>query len=156
MALSSIEEAIIQLRQGGMVVVVDDEDRENEGDLIMPAQDVTPERMAFFLEYTSGVFCVPLESERADALELPLMVVANTEAQRTAFTVTVDYRHGTSTGISASDRAATVRALIDPETRASDLNRRPDSLPTPTREVGEANRRGVDADRARSVPSLRV
>ena len=70
--------------------------------------------MAFFLEYTSGVFCVPIESARADALDLPLMVVANTEAQRTAFTVTVDYRHGTSTGISASDRAATIRALIDP------------------------------------------
>src|ERR1035438_7325482 len=120
MALSSIEAAIVQLRQGGMVVVVDDEDRENEGDLIMPAQDVTPESMAFFLEYTSGVFCVPLESERVVSLELPLMVVANTEAQRTAFTVTVDYRHGSTTGISASDRSATVRALIEPETRASD------------------------------------
>ena len=123
MALATIEEAIIQLQGGGMVVVVDDEDRENEGDLIMAAEDVTAEHMAFFLEHTSGVFCVPLESERADQLQLPLMVVANTEAQRTAFTVTVDYRHGTSTGISASDRAATVRALIDPETRPSDLNR---------------------------------
>jgi 3,4-dihydroxy 2-butanone 4-phosphate synthase/GTP cyclohydrolase II len=123
MALSSIEEAVEQLRRGGMVVVVDDEDRENEGDLVMPAQDVTAESMAFFLEYTSGVFCVPIESSRADALDLPLMVVTNTEAQRTAFTVTVDYRHGTSTGISAGDRAATVRALIDPETRPSDLNR---------------------------------
>ena len=115
MALSSIEEALAQLRQGGMVVVVDDEDRENEGDLIMPAQDVTADSMAFFLEYTSGVFCVPIESARADALDLPLMVVANTEAQRTASTVTVDYRHGTSTGISTSDRAATIRALIDPD-----------------------------------------
>src|SRR5665213_3255169 len=76
MALSTIEEAVAQLRNGGMVVVVDDEDRENEGDLIMAAEDVTPESMAFFLEHTSGVFCVPLESERADELELPLMVVA--------------------------------------------------------------------------------
>ncbi len=123
MALSSIEEAIEQLRRGGMVVVVDDEDRENEGDLIMAAEDVTAESMAFFLEHTSGVFCVPLESARADELDLPLMVVANTEAQRTAFTVTVDYRHGTTTGISASDRAATVRALIDPATQPTDLNR---------------------------------
>jgi len=123
MALATIEEAITQLRNGGMVVVVDDEDRENEGDLIMAAEDVTAEHMAFFLEHTSGVFCAPLESDRADQLQLPLMVVANTEAQRTAFTVSVDYRHGTSTGISASDRAATLRALIDPNTRATDLNR---------------------------------
>ena len=123
MALSTIEEAIEQLRKGGMVVVVDDEDRENEGDLIMAAEDVTPESMAFFLEHTSGVFCVPLESTRADELDLPLMVVANTEAQRTAFTVTVDYRHGTTTGISSHDRAATINALINPETRPTDLNR---------------------------------
>ena len=123
MALSTIEDAIAALRDGSMVVVVDDEDRENEGDLIMAAEDVTAERMAFFLEHTSGVFCVPLEASRADELDLPLMVVANTEAQRTAFTVTVDYRHGTTTGISAHDRAATVRALIDPSTRPNDLSR---------------------------------
>src|ERR1700677_3657388 len=123
MALSTIEEAVEQLRRGGMVVVVDDEDRENEGDLVMAAEDVTPEAMAFFLEHTSGVFCVPMESSRADELDLPLMVVANTESQRTAFTVSVDYRHGTTTGISANDRAATVRALVDPATRAVDLNR---------------------------------
>jgi 3,4-dihydroxy-2-butanone 4-phosphate synthase len=100
-----------------MVVVVDDEDRENEGDLIMAAEDVTAEHDGLLLEYTSGIFCVPLESQRADELDLPLMVVANTEAQRTAFTVSVDFRHGTTTGISAGDRAATVRALIDPATR---------------------------------------
>ena len=123
MALATIDEAIRALQRGGMVVVVDDADRENEGDLIMAAEDVTAESMAFFLEHTSGVFCVPLEPARADELELPLMVVANTEAQRTAFTVTVDYRHGTTTGISAYDRAATVRALIDPDTRPNDLNR---------------------------------
>ncbi len=117
MALSTIEEAIDQLRRGGMVIVVDDEDRENEGDLVMAAEDVTPDSMAFFLEHTSGVFCVPLESERADRLDLPLMVAANTESQRTAFTVSVDAAHGTTTGISAHDRAATVRALVDPETR---------------------------------------
>ena len=142
MALSNIEEAIDQLRSGGMVVVVDDEDRENEGDLIMPAEDVTPESMAFYLEYTSGVFCVPLESTRADELDLPLMVVANTEAQRTAFTVTVDFRHGTSTGISASDRAATVRALIDPATRPSDLNRPGHIFPLRYRPGGVLKRAG--------------
>jgi 3,4-dihydroxy 2-butanone 4-phosphate synthase/GTP cyclohydrolase II len=142
MALSTIEEAIDQLRRGGMVVVVDDEDRENEGDLIMPAEDVTPENMAFYLEHTSGVFCVPLESSRADELELPLMVVANTEAQRTAFTVTVDFRHGTTTGISASDRAATVRALIDPATRPTDLNRPGHIFPLRYRPGGVLKRAG--------------
>ncbi len=142
MGLSSIEEAVAQLRRGGMVVVVDDEDRENEGDLIMAAEDVTAESMAFFLEHTSGVFCVPLESTRADELELPLMVVANTEAQRTAFTVTVDYRHGTTTGISAGDRAATVRALIDPATKPNDLNRPGHIFPLRYRPGGVLKRAG--------------
>ncbi len=142
MALSTIEEAIAALRNGGMVVVVDDEDRENEGDLIMAAEDVTAESMAFFLEHTSGVFCVPLEAVRADELDLPLMVVANTEAQRTAFTVTVDYRHGTTTGISATDRAATVRALIDPATRPTDLNRPGHIFPLRYRPGGVLKRAG--------------
>jgi len=142
MALSTIEEAIAALRNGGMVVVVDDEDRENEGDLIMAAEDVTAESMAFFLEHTSGVFCVPLEAGRADELDLPLMVVANTEAQRTAFTVTVDYRHGTTTGISATDRAATVRALIDPATRPTDLNRPGHIFPLRYRPGGVLKRAG--------------
>jgi len=142
MALSTIEEAVAALRNGGMVVVVDDEDRENEGDLIMAGEDVTSESMAFFLEHTSGVFCVPLESSRADELDLPLMVVANTEAQRTAFTVTVDYRRGTTTGISASDRAATVRALIDPATRPTDLNRPGHIFPLRYRPGGVLKRAG--------------
>jgi 3,4-dihydroxy 2-butanone 4-phosphate synthase/GTP cyclohydrolase II len=98
--------------------------------------------MAFYLEYTSGVFCVPLESSRADELDLPLMVVANTEAQRTAFTVTVDFRHGTTTGISASDRAATIRALIDPATRSNDLNRPGHIFPLRYREGGVLKRAG--------------
>ncbi len=142
MALSTIEEAVDQLRRGGMVVVVDDEDRENEGDLVMAAEDVTPESMAFFLEHTSGVFCVPMESSRADELDLPLMVVANTESQRTAFTVSVDYRHGTTTGISANDRAATVRALVDPATRATDLNRPGHIFPLRYRPGGVLRRAG--------------
>jgi 3,4-dihydroxy 2-butanone 4-phosphate synthase/GTP cyclohydrolase II len=142
MALSTIEQALNQLRQGGMVVVIDDEDRENEGDLIMAAEDVTSESMAFFLEYTSGVFCVPLESSRADELDLPLMVVANTEAQRTAFTVTVDYRHGTTSGISAHDRATTIRALIDPSTKANDLNRPGHIFPLRYRPGGVLKRAG--------------
>lgn len=142
MALSTIEEAVEAIRRGGMVVVVDDEDRENEGDLIMAAQDVTPEHMAFFLKYTSGLFCVPIEPSRADELDLPLMVLANTEALRTAFTVSVDYRHGTTTGISAADRSATVRALINPDTRPTDLNRPGHIFPLRYRPGGVLKRAG--------------
>jgi len=141
-ALSTIEEAIEQIRDGGMVVVVDDEDRENEGDLIMAAEDVTPENMAFFLEFTSGVICAPIESERADELQLPLMVLANTEAQRTAFTVSIDYRHGTTTGISAHDRAVSIRALVDPATRPNDLNRPGHIFPLRYRKGGVLERAG--------------
>ena len=140
--LNTIDEAIEQIRRGGMVVVVDDEDRENEGDLIMAAEDVTPASMAFFLEHTSGLFCVPLEPERTDELDLPLMVVANTEALRTAFTVSVDYRHGTTTGISAHDRAATIRSLIDPATRSTDLNRPGHIFPLRYRPGGVLKRAG--------------
>lgn len=142
MSLNTIKEAIEQIRRGGIVIVVDDEDRENEGDLVMAAEDATEESIAFFLQYTSGVICTPLESTRADELDLPLMVVANTEAQRTAFTVSVDYRHGTTTGISAGDRAATIRALIDPATTPSDLNRPGHIFPLRYRPGGVLKRAG--------------
>src|SRR5258708_4742018 len=89
----------------------------------MAAQCATPEKIAFFVRHTSGLICAPITNERADQLDLPLMVARNTESQRTAFTVTVDYSHGTTTGISASDRAKTIRSLIDPATRPSDLTR---------------------------------
>jgi len=103
--------------------VVDDEDRENEGDLIMAAEAATAEKIAFFVRHTSGVICTPLTGERLDELDIPLMVRDNTESQRTAFTYSVDFRHGTSTGISAADRAATIQSLIDPATRPTDLAR---------------------------------
>src|SRR5207249_6299726 len=114
MPLARVEDAIAAVGRGEIVVVVDDEDRENEGDLIMAAEAATPEKIAFFLSHTSGLICAPLTGERCDELGLPLMVSDNTESQRTAFTVSVDYRHGTSTGISAYDRAATIQALIEP------------------------------------------
>ena len=123
MPLARIEDAVAAIARGEIVIVVDDEDRENEGDLIMAAEAVTPKKIAFFLQHTSGLICVPLEGPRCEELDLPLMVTANTESQRTAFTVSVDYRHGTSTGISAYDRAATIKALIDPATRPTDLAR---------------------------------
>jgi 3,4-dihydroxy 2-butanone 4-phosphate synthase/GTP cyclohydrolase II len=142
MAFASIEDAVASIAAGSMVVVVDDEDRENEGDLVMAAEAATPEAIAFFLEHTSGVICVPVEPERADALELPLMVLANTEAQRTAFTVSVDYRHGTTTGISAQDRGRTVRALANPTTTAADLNRPGHIFPLRSRPGGVLTRAG--------------
>ena len=120
---STIEEAVVALTGGGMVVVVDDEDRENEGDLIVAAEHATPEAMAFFVRHTSGLICEAVTTELADRLDLPLMVAHNTEAQRTAFTVTVDYRHGTTTGISAADRSRTARALVNPATQPGDLSR---------------------------------
>jgi len=123
MPTASIEDAVAAIAAGRMVVVVDDEDRENEGDLIVAAEHATPEAMGFFVRHTSGLICASITNARADELDLPLMVERNTEAQRTAFTVTVDYRAGTTTGISAQDRSLTARALIDPRTRPEDLAR---------------------------------
>src|SRR5581483_1841715 len=123
MPFAEIDKAVAAIARGEMVIVVDDEDRENEGDLIMAAEAATPEKIAFFLQHTSGLICTPMTGERLDELDLPLMVTTNTESHRTAFTVSVDYRHGTSTGISAFDRAATIQALIDPSTRPADLAR---------------------------------
>ena len=142
MPFSKVEDAIEAVGRGEIVVVVDDEDRENEGDLIMAADAVTPEKIAFFVEHTSGLICAPLTPERLEHLDLPLMVSANTEAQRTAFTVSVDFRHGTTTGISAADRAATIKALVDPHTRPTDLNRPGHIFPLRYRPGGVLKRAG--------------
>jgi 3,4-dihydroxy 2-butanone 4-phosphate synthase/GTP cyclohydrolase II len=154
--LDKIEDAIEAIGRGQMVVVVDHENRENEGDLVMAAEFVTPEKVAFFLAHTSGLICAPLTPERLDELDLPLMVANNTESQRTAFTVTVDYRHGTSTGISAADRAVTIRALIDPDARPSDFARPGHILPLRARPGGVLKRAGhteatIDLCRAAGV-----
>ena len=161
MGFSEVKEAIDAIGRLGMVVVVDDEDRENEGDLVMAAEAATPENIAFFLAHTSGVICVPLLPERADALDLPLMVTANTEAQRTAFTVSVDFRHGTTTGISATDRSSTIGALIDPATRPNDLNRPGHIFPLRYRAGGVLKRAGhteatVDLSRAAGLSAAGV
>ncbi len=123
MPFDRIEDALLAMARGSMVVVVDDEGRENEGDIILAAEHATAEAVAFMVRHTSGMLCVALLGEDLDRLELPLMVERNTDSMRTAYTVTVDYRHGTSTGISAVDRATTIRALVDPEVTASDFNR---------------------------------
>ncbi len=142
MPFARIDDAVEAYARGEILVVVDDEDRENEGDLIMAAEFATPEKVAFFLHHTSGYLCAPITEERARELDLPLMVAQNTESQRTAFLVTVDFRHGTSTGISAFDRSATVHALCDPSTRPTDLARPGHINPLMAREGGVLKRAG--------------
>src|SRR4051812_21338577 len=137
-----ITNAIRAIGRGEIVVVTDDERRENEGDLIMAAEAVTAEKVAFFLEHTSGVICATLPGERLDELELPLMVQDNQEAQRTAFTVTVDLAGGISTGISATDRARTIRALADPHAVAADFVRPGHIFPLRARPGGVLERPG--------------
>src|SRR3989338_9155421 len=107
-----IESAIEAIHRGGMVIVVDDEERENEGDLIVAAEHITPEKMAFIIRHTGGVVCLALTNETADRLDLPPMVVHNTSPRRTGFTVSIDAAHGISTGISAADRAQTIRVAV--------------------------------------------
>lgn len=141
-AFATIPEAVAAVGRGEIVVVVDDEDRENEGDLIMAAEFATPEQIAFFVRHTSGVICAPVTGDRLDSLDIPLMVRENTESHRTAFTYSVDLIHGTSTGISAADRAATIRALIDPATRPADLARPGHIFPLRYSEGGVLKRAG--------------
>jgi 3,4-dihydroxy 2-butanone 4-phosphate synthase/GTP cyclohydrolase II len=141
-SLAPIEDAIAAIGRGEIVVVVDDEDRENEGDLIMAAESATPDKIAFFVRHTSGVICAPLTGARLDELDIPLMVRDNTESQRTAFTYSVDFRHDTSTGISAADRARTINSLIDPATRPADLARPGHIFPLRYAEGGVLKRAG--------------
>jgi 3,4-dihydroxy 2-butanone 4-phosphate synthase/GTP cyclohydrolase II len=123
MSFAPIEEIIAAIERGEMVIMVDDADRENEGDLILAAEDATPDNIGFMLRYTSGIICLPVVGERLDELELPMMVAKNTDVRRTAFTISIDAAHGTTTGISAADRSRTIHAVIDPETRPDDLSR---------------------------------
>ena len=122
-SLSSIEEALEDFRQGRFVIVVDDEDRENEGDFITPAEMITPEKVNFMLRYGRGVLCAPITISRARELELPHQVQENTSMLGTPFTVTVDLLDGCTTGVSTHDRAATIRALADPSRRPVDFGR---------------------------------
>ncbi len=123
MTLAKIEDAIAEIQAGRMVIVVDDEDRENEGDIVVAAEKLSEDQVGFMVRYCSGIICVPMESQRLEELNLPLMISQNSESMGTAFTVSVDARAGTTTGISAADRAATVRALVDPQTKPWDLAR---------------------------------
>jgi 3,4-dihydroxy 2-butanone 4-phosphate synthase/GTP cyclohydrolase II len=121
MSLNSTEEIIADIRAGRMVVIMDDEDRENEGDLVMAADCVTPEAINFMAKYGRGLICLTLSKERCERLHLPLMVNANTAAHSTAFTVSIEAAQGVTTGISAADRARTIQAAVAPEARSTDL-----------------------------------
>jgi 3,4-dihydroxy 2-butanone 4-phosphate synthase/GTP cyclohydrolase II len=116
-----IESVVEDIRAGRIVIVVDDEDRENEGDLIMAAEKITPDAVNFMVKFGGGLICVPITMERAEQLDLPRMVADNRESQRTDFTVSVDAARGVTTGISAADRAAAIRILADPASKPSDL-----------------------------------
>ena len=142
MPLATIEEAIEAYVRGEFLVVVDDEDRENEGDLIIAADAMTMEKMNFMIRYTSGVICAPMSDERADQLDLSLMVVENTESMKTAFTVSVDLIGGTTTGISAADRSATVKALADLDRIGTDFARPGHIFPLRARKGGVLKRAG--------------
>jgi 3,4-dihydroxy 2-butanone 4-phosphate synthase/GTP cyclohydrolase II len=142
MMFNTIDEAIAAVAAGRPVIVVDDEDRENEGDLIFAAELATPELLAFTVRYTSGFICAPLTEADADRLELPPMYRVNQDRRGTAYTVTVDAREGVSTGISAADRARTVRLLADPGTSAADLSRPGHVVPLRAKDGGVLRRAG--------------
>ena len=156
--LDDVDRAIKDIAAGRPVLVVDDENRENEGDIIFAASMATPELLAFMIRYTSGVICVPMREAELDRLQLPQMTAHNTEHHRTAFTVSVDARDRISTGISAADRAATIAKLVDPATTAADLVRPGHVFPLRYAEGGVLRRAGhteAAVDLAR-LPELRA
>lgn len=141
-SFDSIHEALEAFARGEFLVVMDDEGRENEGDLICAASLCTTERMAFMVKYTSGYVCAPTTPERLAALQIPMMVENNTEKHRTQYTVTVDFKEGVSTGISAHDRALTARKLADPQSTPEMFNRPGHLVPLRANSRGVLGRRG--------------
>jgi len=137
-----MEDALNAFARGEFLVVMDDEGRENEGDLIIAASHCTTEKMAWMIKHTSGYICIALPEERLKELEIPMMVAHNEDPNRTAYTITVDYRHGTTTGISAHDRALTARSLASPLSKPSDFTRPGHMVPLRAREGGVLTRRG--------------
>jgi len=159
--LDDVDRAVKDIAAGRPVLVVDDENRENEGDIIFAASLATPELLAFMIRYTSGVICVPMREAELDRLQLPQMTAHNTEHHRTAFTLSVDARNGISTGISAADRAATISKLVDPATTAADLVRPGHVFPLRYAEGGVLRRAGhteaaVDLARLAGLPEAGV
>jgi 3,4-dihydroxy 2-butanone 4-phosphate synthase/GTP cyclohydrolase II len=159
--LDTIDTAVAQIAAGRPVVVVDDEDRENEGDIIFAAVHATPALLAFTVRYSSGVICAPMDEARADLLDLPPMTAVNQDRKGTAFTVSVDARDGVSTGISAADRAHTIRLLAGANTTAADLTRPGHVFPLRARPGGVLERPGhteaaVDLARLAGLPPIGV
>jgi 3,4-dihydroxy 2-butanone 4-phosphate synthase/GTP cyclohydrolase II len=159
--LDTVETALARIAAGRPVVVVDDEDRENEGDIIFAAVHATEALLAFTVRYSSGVICVPMEEPRADLLGLPPMTAVNEDRKGTAFTVSVDAREGVSTGISAADRAHTIRLLAAARTAAADLTRPGHVFPLRARPGGVLERPGhteaaVDLARLAGLPPIGV
>lgn len=142
MCFSTIPDALEDLRQGKMLIVIDDEDRENEGDLTIAAEKVTPQVINFMAQYGRGLICLPMTGQRLDELKIPMMVQENTSSFETAFTVSIEAKHQTTTGISAADRAATVMVAIDPKTRPEDLARPGHMFPLRAKEGGVLARTG--------------
>lgn len=139
---ASVEEIIKDIKKGKFIIVVDDDDRENEGDLIIAAEKCAADHINFLARHARGLICVPITGERAAGLDLPLMVTENTEKHETAFTISVDAKHGTTTGISAQERAVTVQVIIDPKTRPEDLSRPGHMFPLIAKEGGVLTRAG--------------
>ncbi|MSQ27227.1 MAG: bifunctional 3,4-dihydroxy-2-butanone-4-phosphate synthase/GTP cyclohydrolase II [Dehalococcoidia bacterium] len=142
MSFNTIDEALADIREGKFVIVVDDEDRENEGDLVIAAERVTPAAINFMATHGRGLICMPIEGKRLDELEIPMMAQRNNTAQGTAFTVSIEAREGTTTGISAFDRAATVLAVLDPLTRPEDIVMPGHMFPLRARSGGVLERSG--------------
>jgi len=142
MVLARIEEAIEDIKAGKFLVIVDDEDRENEGDLVIAAEKVTSEAINFMAKYGRGLICMPIIGERLDELKIPMMVGDNTSRHQTAFTVSIEAKHRVTTGISAYDRAATIQAVLDPNTKPEDLARPGHTFPLRAREGGVLVRAG--------------
>lgn len=142
MPFNTIEEALTALKNGEMIILVDDEDRENEGDLMISAEKITPDAINFMAKYGRGLICLALTPERVETLELPMMVNDNTSNFQTAFTVSIDAKHGTTTGISASDRAKTILAAINPKYEKGDLVQPGHIFPLRSKEGGVLVRSG--------------
>ncbi|MFO7842990.1 MAG: 3,4-dihydroxy-2-butanone-4-phosphate synthase, partial [Bacteroidales bacterium] len=141
--LNTIEEAIEDIREGKVIIVVDDEDRENEGDFVVAAEKITPEIVNFMATHGRGLICTPLPEDRCEELDLELMVGNNTALHATPFTISVDLiGHGCTTGISASDRAKTIKALVDLETKPEDLGRPGHIFPLKAKQKGVIRRAG--------------
>ncbi|KAF4593034.1 hypothetical protein EYR38_008743 [Pleurotus pulmonarius] len=158
-SFDSMDDALTAFADGEFVVVMDDEDRENEGDLIIAAAHCTTEKMAWMIKHTSGFICAALTGDRLRELEIPMMVADNQDPHKTAYTVTVDYKHGTTTGISAHDRGLTARSLASPNSQASDFSRPGHLVPLRARDGGVLARTGhtessVDLCRLTDLPPV--